>query len=270
MTRSVLNVSGASFSIGGTLLLDDASLTLSPGELVVLLGPNGAGKTSLLRVALGLTRPDSGTAMLGGEDAASLRAEARARAVSYLPQMRPLAWPITVRDVVALGRFAYGASPGRLGDADASAVDAAINACDLGALANRATDTLSGGELARVHIARALASQAPLMVADEPVASLDPRHQHGVMRLIRDYVDGGGIGGGIGGGNGGGGGALVVLHDLDLAARYADRLVWMANGRTLADGTVSETMTADRIAQVYDVRADIEHHDGRVRVWVEG
>lgn len=257
MSGPGLQVSEASLAVKGAVLLDRASLSLAPGELVVLLGPNGAGKTSLLRVALGLTAPDNGSALLRGERAASLSSRDRARAVTYLPQMRDLAWPMRVRDVVALGRFAYGAAPGRLGKVDAEAVAQALAACDLDRLADRATDTLSGGELARVHIARALASQAPLMLADEPVASLDPRHQHSVMRLIRGFVDRGG-------------GALVVLHDLDLAALHADRLVWMADGRTVASGSVADTMTPHWIAAIYGVQAAVVERDGVTRVLVNG
>lgn len=257
MTPISLQVEDASLTANRASLLDRASLALVPGELVVLLGPNGAGKTSLLRVALGLAVPDSGTALMGGEPAASVSAQSRARAVTYLPQMRDLAWPLRVRDVVALGRFAYGASPERMGPADASATEQAMCACDLINLADRATDTLSGGELARVHIARALASQAPLMLADEPVASLDPRHQHKVMRLIRGYVDRGG-------------GALVVLHDLDLAALYADRLVWMADGRTITSGSVADTMTPHWITAIYGVQATVTHSGGSTRVLVDG
>lgn len=255
MSEAGLLVEAASLSIKRAVLLDRASLSLRPGELVVLLGPNGAGKTSLLRVALGLARPDIGTALLDGADPAAMTPGQRARLVTYLPQMRDLAWPIRVRDVVALGRFAFGAAPARLGEADQLAVAHALAACDLGDLADRATDTLSGGELARVHIARALASQARLIVADEPVASLDPRHQHQVMRLIRSFVDRGG-------------GALVVLHDLDLAALYADRLVWMNEGRTLAGGSVAETMTPHWIEAVYGIEASVTQTNGATRVLV--
>lgn len=228
---------------GARRIVDDADLSLRPGELVVLLGPNGAGKTSLLRAALGLI-PTTGEATLGGVPVAQMPAASRARAVAYLPQARPLAWPASVRDVVALGRFAHGAASARLAPADADAVARAIERCDLAALADRATDTLSGGELARVHLARALAAEAPLIVADEPVAALDPRHQHRVMGLLRDFARGGG-------------GALAVLHDLSLAAAYADRLVWMDEGRIAADGSVAETMTPDRIAAIYGVRARV-------------
>ncbi|HEX8486487.1 ABC transporter ATP-binding protein [Sphingomonas sp.] len=246
-----LRLDGATHGVKGTVILRPATLAFAPGALTVLLGPNGAGKTTLLRVALGLLSPGEGSATIDGKTAAQLSPAARARACAYLPQARPLAWPQSVRDVVALGRFAHGAAPGRLGAADADAVDRAIAACDLAPLAGRATDTLSGGELARVHCARALAAEAAMIVADEPVASLDPRAQHRVLRLLRGHVDSGG-------------GAVVVLHDLDLAARYADRLVWMAGGAIVADGPAAATLTPERIAAVYGVAARVEN--GRVLI----
>lgn len=234
---------GIGVEADGVMLVSEADLTVAPGEFVVLLGPNGAGKTSLLRASIGLGTA-TGSATLDGKPTAATTPAKRARALSYLPQMRPLAWPVRVRDVVALGRFAHGVTLGRLSVGDAEAVERALLRCDLIALADRATDTLSGGELARVHLARALAAEAPLIVADEPVAALDPRHQHRVMGLLRDFVRGGG-------------GALAVLHDLALAAAYADRLVWMKDGRVVAEGPVRETMTVERIAQVYGVRARV-------------
>ena len=231
---------------GHGTMLQPTTTSVEPGALTVLLGPNGAGKTTLLRVLLGLLPATTGRSAMAG-----VPLQARARHVAYLPQARPLAWPLAVRDVVALGRFAYGAALGRLSPFDAAAVERALAACDLQHLAHRSADTLSGGELARVHLARALAAEAPMIVADEPVASLDPRAQHRVLGLLRDHVAGGG-------------GALVVLHDLDLAARYADRLVWMSGGGVVADGTVARTMTAERIAAIYGVAARVE--SGRVLV----
>lgn len=226
-------------------LVRDASLSVEPGRFTVLLGPNGAGKTSLIRLLLGLTQPDAGTTTL-----AALPAVERARKVAYLPQARPLAWPAKVRDVVALGRFAYGAAPGRLKGADAMAVDHAMMSADIAHLAERAADTLSGGEAARMHVARALASEARLIVADEPVAALDPRHQLRVLDLLAAHVsDGGGV--------------LAVLHDLDLAYRYADRLVWMDGGRIVEEGG-RETMTSERIASIYGVAAEVT--PGGVRI----
>ncbi|WP_084396621.1 ABC transporter ATP-binding protein [Henriciella aquimarina] len=230
---------------GPTTLVQAASIRVVPGELVALLGPNGAGKTSLLRSALGLEKRAAGLATLDGTDSEKLSPMQRARRVAYLPQLRPLAWPNTVRDVVALGRFAYGAAPGRLNPADAAAVDEAIRRCDLAGLSDRQTDTLSGGELARVHCARAFAADAPLLVADEPVAALDPRHQFRIMDIVRQYVETGG-------------GALVVLHDIPLAARYATRMIWMKSSRIIADGPPEETLTEQRLADIYGVRARIE------------
>ena len=229
-----------SLKAGAKLLVREANLHLVPGELVALLGPNGAGKTT-------------GMATLDGTDSEKLSPMQRARRVAYLPQQRPLAWPNTVRDVVALGRFAYGAAPGRLSAKDAEAVDKAMGHCGLTDLSERNTDTLSGGELARVHCARAFAADAPLLVADEPVAALDPRHQFSTMDIIRQFV-------------GGGGGALVVLHDIALAARYATRMVWMKDAQIVADGPPEETLTPGRLAEIYGVQARV---DGRT-VEIEG
>jgi len=240
-----LIVTDLSVNVSDATLVERATFRLAPGELVVLLGPNGAGKTSLIRASLGLEKRSVGTATLGGENTADLSPIARARRVAYLPQIRPLAWPNTVRDVVALGRFSHGAALGRLKGQDAEAVERAIKACDLSHLADRSTDTLSGGELARMHCARAFAAEAPLLIADEPTAALDPRHQFRILDLIADFVTQGG-------------GALVVLHDLELAARYASRLIWMKHGRIIADGSPSETLTAERLEDIYGIRARVE------------
>ena len=237
-----LIVSDLTVKSGKALLVDGASFSLKPGELVCLLGPNGAGKTSLLRAALGLEKPSGGTATLNDRLSAELPPMERARSIAYLPQQRPLAWPNSVRDVIALGRFAYGAAPGRLHPEDAAAVDKAIELCSLQNLSHRSMDTLSGGELARVHCARAFAAEAPLLIADEPVAALDPRHQFRIMDIVQSYVARGG-------------GALVVLHDIALAARYASRLIWMQDGKIVADGTPADTLTAERLAEIYGVKA---------------
>lgn len=229
----------------GVTLVENATFVLRPGEVVALLGPNGAGKTTLLRAALGLRPRTSGIALLDGLETASMEASRRARLVSYLPQIRPLAWPSPVRDVVALGRFAHGAALGRLAPEDRQAVDRALAACDLEDFAHRATDTLSGGELARVHCARAFAAQTPLLIADEPVAALDPLHQHQTMALIRHFANSGG-------------GVLTVLHDLTLAARFVDRLIWIKDGRILGDGPVRDVLTTEWVETVYGMRAEID------------
>jgi len=242
---SLLSVQNITVSKGRQILVDNVSLTISAGELVVLVGPNGAGKTTLLRAALGLTTPDNGTAILGDRDAQLMAPDARARIASYLPQTRPLAWPNKVRDIVALGRYGHGAAPHRLSAPDRTAVDRAINACALGGLADRSADTLSGGELARMHCARAFAAETPLLIADEPVAALDPLYQFQVMELVQNFVSDGGA-------------TLTVLHDLSLAARFATRLIWMKDGRIVADGPPSDTLTEDQLAAVFGVRARID------------
>ena len=237
-----LAVDGLSVALDGRRVVREASWRLAAGELVALLGANGAGKTTALRAVLGLTPRAAGTVRAGGDDPARMPPSARARRIAYLPQMRPLAWPVQVRDVVALGRFAHGAALGRLAGADAEAVARVLAECDLERLAERPCATLSGGELARVHVARALAAEAPFLLADEPTAALDPLHQHQVMQLLRAGADAGC-------------GVLVVMHDAALAARTADRLLWMADGRIVADGEPEATLTPARLAEVYGVRA---------------
>ena len=254
---SELAVDRLSVTLDGRAVVREASLVLARGELVALLGANGAGKTTLLRAALGLAPRAGGTVRAGGRDPARLAPAERARCIAYLPQIRPLAWPLRVRDVVALGRFAHGAAPARLGPADAAAVSRALAACGLERFADRPCTTLSGGELARAHVARAMAADASFLLADEPTAALDPLHQHQVMRLVRTHADAGR-------------GVLVVMHDAALAARTADRLVWMAGGRLVADGPPESTLTAERLAEVYGVRASVRRFAEDWLVTVEG
>lgn len=215
---------------------------LEPGQLWAVLGPNGAGKSSLIKGLLGLTPLDDGWAQLDDHPVSSLSPKERARQVAYLPQSQPLAWPNRVIDLVSLGRFAYGA--GRLSETDSLAVNQAMEDCSLTQLATRPADELSGGELARVHFARALAAQTPLLVVDEPTAALDASAQFQVMDLIEQYV-------------GRGGGALVVMHDLSLAAQYASHVLWLKDGRCLGQGETREMLTEAWIDQVYGVRSAV-------------
>ena len=246
---SLLTAESLAYQTDKNTLVQDASFTLEPGTLTALVGPNGAGKTTLLRLALGLLKPDAGSAMIEGADIAGLGPVERARKIAYLPQSRPLVWPQPVHDVVALGRYAYGATPDRRSPQDKVAIARAIKACGLEGLEERAADTLSGGELSRVHVARALAAQTPVLIADEPVAALDPRYAHEVLRLFRLGAQEGRA-------------VLTVLHDLQLAARYADRLIWMKDGIILADGSPQETLTVERMRSVFGVEARVENAAG--------
>ncbi len=252
-----ISATSLSCRVDGSTLVENADLTLAQGEFVAILGPNGAGKTTLLRALLGLMTPDAGLATIDGADATTLSPHDRARKVTYLPQRRPLAWPNNVRDIVSLGRFSHGAALGKLSQKDAHAVDKALQLCDLQELSSRNITTLSGGELARVHFARAIAAETPLLIADEPVASLDPFHQIRIAELIRSFVDSGG-------------GALVVLHEISLAARYADRIIWMSGGKIVASGSPDETINSTLLRDIYGIDAHTGHDEHGVDIRIKG
>ncbi|MCC6888640.1 MAG: ABC transporter ATP-binding protein [Hyphomicrobiales bacterium] len=229
--------------LGGSPVVDGATLDLHPGELTILIGPNGAGKTTLMRALAGLVAAE-GRIEIDGTPLAALSARERARRLAYLPQGHVFHWPMPVAAVVALGRYAHGDAFSTFSDTDRRAVARALAATGIEPLAARAVTTLSSGERARVALARALAGEAPILLADEPTASLDPRHQLVVMELLaRTAHDGGAV--------------LAIAHDLALAARYADRVVMMDRGRLIADGAPRAVLTAERIAAVFAVEAVI-------------
>jgi iron complex transport system ATP-binding protein len=224
-------------------VVDRVSAAIGEGELVGLIGPNGAGKTTLIRAALGLIRAE-GAVALGGVPLARLSPRERALRAAYLPQEREIAWPVRVETLVGLGRTPH-LPPGRApGPADRAAVDAALGRMDLLAFRDRAATELSGGERARALIARALAQEAPLLLADEPAAGLDPAHQLQLMAALRDLAAAGR-------------GVLVSLHDLGLAARWCARLILMDRGRLVAYGAPEDVLTPDRLAAVYGITAHI-------------
>jgi iron complex transport system ATP-binding protein len=241
MPAPVLSAQDVSVRLGRTRVIEHASFDLRPGELVALVGPNGAGKTTLLRALAGLL-PAEGEIELAGRPLRACSARERARAVAYLPQGHTFHWPMDVADVVALGRHAHADPFSPPSGADRAAVRRALAATDIEAFAARAVTTLSEGERARVALARALASEAPLLLTDEPTAALDPRHQLLVMRLLRHTADAGGA-------------VLAVIHDLTLAARHVDRVLVMQRGRLVADATPAEALTPQRLAETFGVEA---------------
>jgi len=228
---------------GSRRLLESVSLKLAPGELVFLLGPNGAGKTTLLRTLAGLV-PASGRVLWNDGDLARMNARERARLMAYVPQGHVAHWPITAREVVAIGRFPHASSLTRLSPTDAAAIDRALAAADAQHLADRVVTELSGGERARVMLARALAVEAPVLLADEPIAALDPEHQIGMAQLMRQLAHDGRA-------------VLAVVHDLTLASRFGDRVIVLNGGRVVADGEPIRTLTPDLLRQVFGINAEI-------------
>ena len=226
---------------GACPVVDGVSLVVERGEFVGLIGPNGAGKTTLLRAAMGVLAHE------GVSSLAMLPVAARARAAAFLPQAREVAWPVAVEMLVGLGRVPHG---GALAGADRAAVDQALARMGLEGFRDRDALGLSGGELARVLIARVLAQEAPLVLADEPVAGLDPESQIRTMQVFAALA-------------GEGCGVVASVHDLGLAARHCSRLVLMAGGRVVADGAPMAVLTPEHLRTVFGIRALVTEVEGR-------
>jgi iron complex transport system ATP-binding protein len=239
---SYLNAQGIKVVLAGSVVLNDVSLSLPSGQLVALVGPNGAGKTTLLRALAGLI-PSTGAIDVGGDALSSLRLTERARRFAYLPQGHVMHWPLPARDIVALGRYPHGATdPSRLSPKDTEAVLRAMRATDVEEFSKRRVTELSGGERSRVALARVFAVEAPVILADEPTASLDPRHQIDIMKSLRAAADQGAL-------------VVVVTHDLSLAARFADRVLVLSQGRLVTQGTAAEALSEQVMADVFRISA---------------
>jgi iron complex transport system ATP-binding protein len=232
-----------SVRLGGRTILDNVSVTLPPNEFVALVGPNGAGKTTLIKALAGLI-PAFGKVEIEGRDRAQMKARERAKTLAYLPQGHDFSWPLPAAEIVALGRFPHADPFSPVTPEDRQAVTQALELTGMKAYATRIVTTLSGGERARIALARVLATQAKILLADEPTMSLDPRHQFVVMEILRHTARMRGA-------------TLAVVHDLSLAARYADRVLILEKGRIVAEGKPAETLTPDRIAKFFGVEADM-------------
>jgi iron complex transport system ATP-binding protein len=237
-----LTAQGLNVTLGNRRVLNDIALSLASGHLVALVGPNGAGKTTLLRALAGLVASD-GAIHAGGDALSSLTLRERARRFAYLPQGHIVHWPLPARDIVALGRYPHGATdPARLSPKDTEAVQRAMQAADVMEFSERRVTELSGGERSRVALARVLAVEAPVILADEPTASLDPRHQIDIMKSLRAVADKGTL-------------VIVVTHDLGLAARFADTVLVLSEGRLVAQGTAAEALSEKIVGDVFRVSA---------------
>jgi iron complex transport system ATP-binding protein len=243
MTASAfLAARGLNVTLARRLVLKDVSLALSSGHLVALVGPNGAGKTTLLRALAGLV-PSEGAIEVGGAALSSLTLRERARRFAYLPQGHIVHWPLPARDIVALGRYPHGTTdPARLTPKDSEAVLRAMQATDVMEFSERRVTELSGGERSRVALARVLAVEAPVILADEPTASLDPRHQFDVMKSLRASADKGVL-------------VIVVTHDLGLAARFADTVLVLSDGRLVSQGAPAEALSEKVMGDVFRISA---------------
>lgn len=236
----LVRVDRAGWSVGGRTILEAIELTIEPGECVVVVGPNGAGKSTLLRLVSGLFAPTGGAIRWRGRSLSELSRLEIAKRMAYVPQIRPSRIPLTVRQVVLLGRYPYMSrlqmAPGR---DDYEAADEALRQVGLEELAERQVDVLSGGERQAVFIAAALAQAAELLVLDEPTTHLDPSHQRDVTRLVEGF------------GREPDRTVLVATHDLNFASAIADRVVALRAGRVLACAPPEEAMRPELLEQLF-------------------
>lgn len=233
--------------------VDAVSIEVTPGRLVAVAGPNGCGKTSLLRALLGAHPVEHGEVRLDGRPVADWPARERARRIGVVSQREeyPFAW--RVEELVSFGRYARLSALAPLSRADRAAVQRAMERADVAELADRRIDSLSGGEWQRVRIARALAQEPDILVLDEPTASLDIGHEMEIFELVRQFTDDGLA-------------SVVVTHHLNLAARFADRLVLMHRGRTVGDGAPADVLTAPRLEEVFGWPVMVTEADGSPQV----
>ena len=229
---SALELVGATARLGGRAVLEAVDVAVAPGELVALVGPNGAGKSSAIRALAGLLPLTGGEARLGGTAVSALSGRERAARAAYLPQERRIAWNLPALEVAALG------APFLAGPQAFAAARRALEQVEAGHLADRGIAEMSGGERARVLLARALAADAAALMADEPIAGLDPDAQLMVLELLRGRARGGQA-------------VLASLHDLTLAARYADRVIVLDAGRVVADGPPLQALASATLARVF-------------------
>lgn len=247
-----------SLRFNGSDIVKDVSITINAGDFVGLIGPNGAGKTSLLRMLANLQPADSGTIELNGINLPSINRKQLAQTLGYLEQGAPAHWPLQVRRLVELGRLPYLSPWGQLIGKDKAIVDNAMAQAEVQHLSERIISTLSGGERLRVLIARMFATEPNIILADEPIAALDPYHQLHTMELFREHCDQGGS-------------AVVVMHDLNMAARFCDRLVLLNEGNIICDGDVDSVLTTENLAAVYGIQARLDKTiHGNITVIPEG
>mgnify|MGYP001476245312 CR=1 FL=1 len=241
-------VSKLSVDLKGRRVLSEIALAAAAGEVLGLIGPNGAGKSTLLRAMAGLLPVVAGKVTIAGKDLAGLSPAARAGHIAYLPQGREVRWAVPVQTLVTLGRLPHRGLGARPRATDLAAVRRAMAAMDVGHLAGRPVTELSGGELARVLMARALAQEAPVLLADEPAAGLDPAHQLGLFEVLSAHARDRRT-------------VVVALHDLSLAARFCHKLLLLKAGRVFAAGLPREVLTPAGLSAAYGIAGRLTEID---------
>ena len=239
---SLLSAESLSVRLGDKAVLSGVSAAFAPGLVTAIVGPNGAGKSTLLDILAALRKPDAGQVTLAGRALRDLPSRERARRIAYLPQNAEIAWAVDGRTFIGLGRTPYVGAWGLTAE-DRAAVDRAMAVTGVEGFADRVVSTLSGGERARVLIARALAGEPQWLLADEPLAGLDPGHVLDACDLFRRLADEEGRG------------VILTLHDLDAALRVADRVIVLAEGRVLADAAPTEALSPTVLKAAYGVEA---------------
>lgn len=245
---SLLNAKNVSLRLGKKIVVEQMNIHVNAGEFVGLIGPNGAGKSSLLRMLAGLVKPKTGEVNLAPQNTLTaitdIPAQTRARFMAYLAQHEMPAWPLSVKNLVALGRSPWNSTVNTSADDDA-AINNALVMTDVTSLAERPVTELSGGELQRALLARVFAGNPTIILADEPIVALDVYHQLHIMELLQAHALQGGA-------------VIAALHDLSLASRFCTRLVLMNHGKLVAEGKPVNVLTPHNLAQVYGISAHVD------------
>jgi iron complex transport system ATP-binding protein len=244
----MLEIQSLCVAYGQKLVLEDISLSVSRGEILAVICPNGVGKSTLIRVISGILSPCSGRVLLDGNDLRRLSPMQRARYMAVVPQARELPGAYSIYETVMMGRTPYLNWLGRAGKEDHTQVNLALERTQTLSLAERRVGELSGGEQQRVLLARALAQNAPVLLLDEPTTHLDLEHQSVFLNLVRKLADEKKLA------------VLLVLHDLNLAGLYADRVALLVDGRLSANGTPDEVLTSENLSKVYHVSVNVIRH----------
>ncbi len=248
-SEALYTLEGAAFDAAdGRALLAPLTLTLEAGRMSALIGHNGSGKSTLVKMLARQQAPSRGRVQLLGRDLAAWPAREFARRIAYLPQHPPAATDMTVRELVALGRYPWHGALGRLSATDREKIDEALELTDTARFASQLADRLSGGERQRVWLAMLVAQGADCLLLDEPTSALDIAHQIDVLRLLRTLADTRGLT------------VVIVLHDINLAARFSDELIALHSGRLLARGTPQALMHADTLESIYGIPMDVVAH----------